>query len=108
MKKIYAIIKHPDENVGNIKEVDNTLKAFQEIVGGYIQAVPLATDLAIICNGEGRLQGLPDNCDVAGINFVGTIMAVGVKGDEFADVPIGLDTWKEYWIGGYGYGQEVR
>lgn len=65
---------------------DNDLKAFQEAVGGYIETVTVATDLVIICNKEGRLQGLPWNCTVFGVDFVGTIVVAGVKGEEFASL----------------------
>ena len=65
---------------------DNDLKAFQKAVGGYIKTVTLATDLVIICNEEGRLQGLPHNTTVFGVDFCGTIIAAGVKGEEFASI----------------------
>ena len=64
-----------------IIEVENTLKALQAEVGGYIETVSIA-DVVIICNEEGRLCGLPYNC-----RFVGTILVVGRNKDEFCDVP---------------------
>ena len=43
-------------------EIDNNLKALQEAVGGTIAAVyPFADPVAIICNDEGKLMGLPLN-----------------------------------------------
>lgn len=70
-----------------IIEVDNTLAALQTEVGGYIETVTIASDAVIICNEEGRILGLPDNCRVCGVDFVGTVLIVGTKGDEFCDVP---------------------
>lgn len=67
-------------------EVDNTLKALQTEVGGYIETVSIA-DVVIICNEEGRLCGLPYNCRFVGVDFVGTILVVGRDRDEFCDVP---------------------
>ena len=55
-------------------------------MGGYIETVTLATDLIIICNEEGRLLDLPFNIELCGVGFVGTILAVGAKGDEFASL----------------------
>lgn len=46
-----------------------------------------ATDAAIICNEEGRLMGLPYNCNLLGVSFVGPILIVGVDGEEFAGLP---------------------
>ena len=37
-----------------IVEVENTLEALQQEVGGYIKTVTVASDTAIICNEEGR------------------------------------------------------
>lgn len=65
---------------------ENDLKAFQEAVGGYIETVTVATDLVIICNEEGRLKGLPHNTTVFGVDFVGTVIVAGIKGEEFASL----------------------
>lgn len=70
-----------------IIEVENTLKALQAEVGGYIETVTITSDAVIICNEEGRILGLPDNCRVCGVDFVGTILVVGRNKDEFCDVP---------------------
>lgn len=70
-----------------IIEVGNTLKALQREVSGYIETVTIASDAVIICNEEGRILGLPDNCRVCGVDFVGKVLIVGTKGDEFCDVP---------------------
>lgn len=70
-----------------IIEVENTLKALQREVSGYIETVTIASDAVIICNEEGRILGLPDNSRVCGVDFVGTVLIVGTKGDEFCDVP---------------------
>lgn len=40
-------------------EVENTLKALQQEVGGYIEVITLPYDAAIICNEKGRILGLP-------------------------------------------------
>lgn len=43
-------------------EIDNTLAAMQQMVGGMIQAVyPYEEPVAIICNDEGKMEGLPLN-----------------------------------------------
>ena len=44
------------------KEITNTLEEMQKIVGGYIQAIyPFPEEIALICNEEGKLLGLPMN-----------------------------------------------
>ena len=68
--------------------VPNELKVLQNLVGGYIETVTLFEDMTIICNEEGRINGQMYNCEICGIEFYGPIVLVGIKGDEFADVPI--------------------
>ncbi len=89
MKSIIAIIKEPGKSSVE-KTISNSLESLQEIVGGPIETVTLSADLCIICNEEGRLRNLPYNITTFGVDFVGTIILVGVDKDEFTDVPI---TW---------------
>lgn len=39
----------------------NELEAMQKIVGGYIEVYPLADDVAIVCNEEGKMNGMELN-----------------------------------------------
>ena len=39
-------------------DIDNTLKALQAEVDGYIETVTIASDAVVICNEEGRLRGM--------------------------------------------------
>ena len=83
---ILVIIKEPGEAPRVEPLFENSLHALQKTVGGCIETVTLCTDLVIICNEEGRLMGLPHNCCVFGVDFVGPVVAVGVKGEEFASL----------------------
>ena len=86
MDKITVVVKEPGK-APEIRQIDNTLKALQDVVGGYIETVTVATDMVIICNEEGLIKHLLPNCRILGCYFVGTILAVGVDGEEFTDVP---------------------
>ncbi len=45
-----------------LKEIDSSLKSMQEAVGGTIQALyPFKEPVALICNDEAKLLGLPLN-----------------------------------------------
>lgn len=45
-----------------VMEIDNSLESMQSVVGGMIQAVyPFSDTVALICNEEGKLMGLPCN-----------------------------------------------
>ena len=41
MNKIRAIVKRPNELIGHELSINNALKTFQNIVGGYIEVVPI-------------------------------------------------------------------
>lgn len=85
-----VIVKEPGK-AAEFREVENTLEALQKIVGGYIETVTLFSDLVIICNEEGRILNLPYNCNICGVEFVGTIIFAGIDGEDFGDVPIQAD-----------------
>ena len=45
-----------------VAEIDGSLEGMQKTVGGYIQAVyPFQETVCLVCNEEGKLQGLPLN-----------------------------------------------
>lgn len=82
---IKALIKRPGRPAETVY-IRNTLESFQKAVGGYVEAVTLASDLVIICNEEGRLLRLPHNCNICNVDFVGTIILTGSNGDDFASL----------------------
>ena len=84
-------------HVPEITEIENTLKGFQEVVGGYIETVPLESiddDLRVVLNEEGKNIGLPMNrvwkpYGVGGYAvdiMVGTIFIVSTHLDGFASL----------------------
>lgn len=100
-ERIKVIIKQPGEPVGHIEEIDNTLKAMQKIVGGFIETVPIAEGsdrIIMIVNEEGKYMLLQENFwallrgrwDL----IVGPVIICGDSGEDFVDVPIGLDAWQ--------------
>ncbi len=45
-----------------VKEIDDSLKEMQGIVGGYIQSIyPFEEPVALVCNDEGKVMNLPLN-----------------------------------------------
>ena len=95
-QKIKAYIIRVDEEgrqyKGYFTEIDNTLEAKQEIVGGLIQVVRLTPDIDIIINDEGKLRGMPLNRiwlseDGEPLDFLGgNIIAVRHCDDVFTDI----------------------
>ena len=59
--KISVLLVEPNKYPKMI-EIDDTLEAMQEVVGGDIEEyMPFEDEVAIICNEEGKLIGLPPN-----------------------------------------------
>jgi hypothetical protein len=58
-------------------EIANTLKAFQQAVGGYIETYTVDKSAVIICNEEGKLCGMEPNCMINYELLVGTVFVVG-------------------------------
>ena len=98
---IKVIIKNPEDEIGQMVYIENTLRDFQKAVTGYVEYLNLASDLVILFDEEGRLKHRPFNCEILGVNFVGPIVAVGINDDEFADVPISLEDWQGILKGGF-------
>lgn len=103
--KIKVIIKRPDEDVGHMTNISQSLQNLQNTVDGRIEMVTIKRNepkVVVICNEEGRLLGLEKNCTVeheaVTIDFVGTIIVAGVDGEELADVPISLKDWREEYL----------
>lgn len=57
---------------------DKQLEWLQEKVGGYIETIPFmdSNSILLVCNEEGKLQGLEPNCCINGDMIVGTIVLV--------------------------------
>lgn len=96
MRKIKVIIKRPDERYGHMTWVSDNLENLQSIVEGPIEVVNLGftTPILVICNEEGKLNGLPKNFSSPMGTFVGTVIICGVSDGGFGDIPINMSLWK--------------
>lgn len=64
------------------KKIENTLKNLQKAVNGYIEILQLEHNVDIICNEEGKINGLPFNRVVDYDVIVGTFIIAGHKDSE--------------------------
>ena len=81
-----VLIKNIGENT-KITDIENDLQSLQNLVGGYIEALPLTKDVLLMCNEEGKLKGLPVNFNIV-INgkiesIVGNVFFVGKNDSDF-------------------------
>ena len=60
-KNIKVLVVKP-EQAPTIAEYEDTLETWQQLVGGFIElCYPFEDDVAILCNEEGKINGLPLN-----------------------------------------------
>ena len=86
---IRAIIKEPGKAPKQIC-IANSLGAFQETVGGYIETYAMKDKGLIVCNEEGKLRGLEFNFhydeNYSPEIFVGTVLIVEIEEDENGEI----------------------
>ena len=90
--KITVLVVEPEKPC-QAREVEDELKALQDLVGGSIEVVtPFEEGIAIVCNEEGKLRGLPFNrplLDNSGEPYdilCGTFFITGVRGENFVSL----------------------
>lgn len=88
-----AIIKRPGQPAFT-REIENKLKAFQDLVGGHIETVLLPGGVCMIVNDAGKLLDFPPNFRLGNDLIVGTAVFVGVSGEEFC----GLSLMQENYV----------
>lgn len=77
-----------------MKDIDSGLKSLQHEVDGCIEAIyPFEEKVGLVCNEEGKMNGLPLNRAVYDENgkmfdiIAGTFMIVGLSEDNFDSLP---------------------
>lgn len=78
MERIKGLLVKPYELPKEI-EIDNTLEAKQELVGGWIECVYLSNDdsVVLICNEEGKINNMPLNRDIGHDIIAGPFLILG-------------------------------
>ena len=79
-----------EKEISDSLNSDEHLRALQEIVGGWIEAIyPYDEEVAIVCNAEGLINGLPFNRSVPGGygGVFGTFFICGLGEEDFCSLP---------------------
>ena len=85
MSKNLTVVMVEPHKAPYVAEIDDELSALQKAVGGYIEVVGNGDGTLIICNEEGKLQGLEGNRRIRdGSSIIaGTFFVVGDDGENF-------------------------
>lgn len=78
---IPIVMKLPGSDPVLIK-AEESLKTFQNLVGGTIDTTEINDQISMVFNENGILDRLPENCKVNGHTFHGTILFIGTSSIE--------------------------
>lgn len=72
-------------------DIPNELQPIQDLIGGYIEVVPLWRGVVALVDEEGKLKNRAPNVWVEELNdwLCGTVIICGVDGEDFCDLPEG-------------------
>ena len=92
IETIKVLVVEPEKEP-YVKEISSGLSSLQKEVGGFIEAVyPFEDPVAIICNEEGKLEGLPLNRALRDEDghvydiIAGTFLIAGLSEDNFCSL----------------------
>lgn len=84
------------------EEIENSLGALQNIVGGYIEpCAPVQLrrmGIELLANEEGLLAGLPLNQNLYPFFYVGNVVAVGTAGENFDELSDAQVDFLHKWV----------
>ena len=80
-----VLVKEPGKRWEK-RNIENTLEAMQEVVGGNIETLWLADRVVAIFDEEGRFKDKEWCVNIAGVDLVGTVILTGIVGFDFTDI----------------------
>lgn len=90
--KIKVLVVEPGKPC-QVQEISDTLEAIQAVVGGEFEAVfPFGGSTAVVCNRDGKIDGLPFNRPLLNDSgepydiLCGTFFITGVRGENFVSL----------------------
>ena len=99
--RVYVIPALSSHHAHDIDDGD-ILHGLQSLVGGYIEpcapAEIKAKGIELLANEEGLLKRLPPNTNLYPFFFVGTLVAVGVDGEEFVSLTPTQELFMKTWL----------
>lgn len=83
-QKTIRIIRKRVGEAAEYVDVEKTLERLQTEVDGFIQVIPLFSDILLVCNEDGNILGLPHNFTIAWrCEIVGNVFFVRNDVDGF-------------------------
>lgn len=85
---IRVVIANPGDEP-QVKEIENSLEAFQQVVGGYVEGHGVGNWMTLFVNEEGVIRRMTYNRKVHGVRFFGPMLIAGMdeNGDQVSLTP---------------------
>jgi len=81
------LVREPINQPLQLREIEGTFEDLQELVGEFMEIVPITEDIVCICNEKGALQGLGNNFHDDRLGWiVGTCVFTATKNSEFSSL----------------------
>ena len=82
-----VLVREPINQPLQLKDIEGTFEDFQELVGEFIEIVPITDDIVCICNEKGAEQELGNNFYDDKLGWVmGTCVFTSTKDREFTSL----------------------
>ena len=82
-----VLVREPINQPLQLKEIEGTIEDLHELVGEFIEIVPMTNDIVCICNEKGVSQGLGKNFYDDQLGWiVGTCVFTSTKNSEFTSL----------------------
>ncbi|TGE37550.1 DUF3846 domain-containing protein [Desulfosporosinus fructosivorans] len=82
-----VLVREPINQPLQLKEIEGTLEDLQELVGEFIEIVPITDDIVCICNQKGEQQGQGNNFHDDRLGWiVGTCVFTSTNNTEFSSL----------------------
>lgn len=86
MGQIEVIVKRVGEEPERVT-ISNDMESINALIEGYAEGHVIRDDLMVLCDEDGNLFGKEYNVTINGIDYVGTIVIVGLGEEDFIDAP---------------------
>lgn len=82
-----VLVREPLNQPLQLKEIEGTLEDFQELVGEFVEIVPITDDIVCLCNEKAELQGLGKNFYDDQLGWIlGPCVFTSTKNTEFTSL----------------------
>ena len=89
-----------------VREIDSSLESMQSIVGGYIEDMYIGKGIHLVCNEEGKIDGLQTNMETENDEIVGNVFFCATDEGDYCSLTDEQIEYAQTWCTLYDVGSE--